>query len=151
MTNSDGKGATGWTALILSGFVAGMIINVIEWLAHRVWLDAQWNAAFAALGRTPSFWSTFVAANFAVGVVAVWCYRWLAQFYGAGTATALKVAAATWIIFWVIPIAGLQPFHLFPDYLLVLVVLVGVADVLLGVLPAIVLYRRLSRHNRSGQ
>lgn len=132
-----------WTRFVVSSGVAGVIINVIEWVAHRVWLDARWNAAFAALGKTPSFWSTFVVANFMVGVVSIWSYRWLAGVYGSTALTALKTALAMWIIFWIIPIAGLQPFNLFPNYLLASVIAVGLLDAAVGILPAITLYERM--------
>jgi hypothetical protein len=133
----------GWTQVIVCGLVSGAIINILEFLAHRVWLDAKWNAAFAALGKTPSFWGTFVAANFFVGVLSVLSYRWLSRFYASGKSTAAKIAAAMWVIFWVIPIAGLQPFGIFPDYLLVLVIAVGVLDAAIGIFPALIVYDRL--------
>jgi hypothetical protein len=125
------------------GVLAGVIINVIEWLAHRVWLDARWNDAFAALGKTPAFWGTFTVANFGVGVVALLAYRWLAGTFGWTMRSKLKISAAMWIIFWVIPIAGMQPFDIFPDYLLALVIVVGVVDVLVGVLPVLSLFDRM--------
>ena len=144
MTNSAEKNIrASWRAIVLCGLVSGVIINIIEWVAHRVWLDDRWNAAFAALGKTPSFWGTFVVANFMVGIVAVWSYRWLAGYYGRGQRTALKTAVGMWIIFWVIPIAGMQPFDIFPNYLLALVVAVGLLDAVLGILPGLALYDRL--------
>jgi hypothetical protein len=140
MTHDRSRG--GWKYILVCGLLAGAIINVIEWVAHRIWLDARWNAAFAAIGKTPAFWGTFVVANFLVGIVGLWSYRWLASIYGPTGSTALKTALAMWIIFWVIPIMGMQPFDIFPNYLLALVIVGGVADVALGILPAIVLYGR---------
>jgi hypothetical protein len=134
-----------WMRLVACGLVAGAIINVIEWLAHRVWLYDQRAAAFAAYGKNPSYWTPFVIANFLVGMVSIWTYRWLASIYGQSAATALKAAAGMWIVFWVIPIAGLQPFGFFPNYLLAVVIIVGIADVALGILPAIRLYDHLNR------
>jgi hypothetical protein len=133
-----------WSRILVAGILAGAVINAIEWVAHRVWLDERWLAAFAAMGRKPAFWSSFVVANFLVGIFAVWTYRWLSGIYGATRATRLKSATAIWLVFWVIPIGGLQPFNFFPNYLLALVVVVGIADVALGVLPALALFDRLS-------
>lgn len=133
-----------WRGILACGVFAGAVINVVEWTAHRIWLNAQWNAAFAALGKVPSFWGTFVGANFGVGVVALWSYRWLSNIYGRSLPTALKTAGAMWVIFWVIPIMGLQPFDIFPNYLLALVIAVGIADAAVGILPAIALFERLS-------
>ena len=134
-------------ALITCAIISGALINAIEWIGHRVWLDARWNAAFAALGKIPAFWGTFVVANFGVGLVAMWSYRWLSSIYGPGTMTRVKIASAMWIVFWVIPIAGLQPFEFFPNYLLALVVLVGIADSTLGILPALLLFDRMTERS----
>jgi len=132
-----------WPKLIACGLASGAVINVIEWVAHRVWLDARWNAAFAALGKPPSFWATFVVANFGVGIISIWTHRWLSAIYGGGKLTAMKTATGMWIIFWVIPIAGLQPFDIFPNYLLALVIAVGIADAGFGILPALFLFDRM--------
>lgn len=140
MTN--GTIRTNLSRIILCGVVSGVIINAIEWIAHRVLLDARWNAAFAAIGKVPSFWGTFVVANFGVGVVSVWTYWWLSGIYGRGSRAALTTGAAMWIIFWVIPIMGLQPFDIFPNYLLAFVILFGLLDVLLGILPVLKLFDR---------
>lgn len=129
--------------IVACGLVAGAIINVIEWLAHRVWLYDQWAAAFAALGKSTSYWTPFVIANLWVGIVSIWTYRWLSGIYGRSLNTALKSAIGTWIIFWVIPIAGLQPFGFFPNYLLAMVIIVGIADAALGILTAIALFDRM--------
>lgn len=146
MSNFPGtKSGDAWKNIFLCGLLSGAVINIIEWIAHRVWLDARWNAAFAALGKIPSFWGTFVVANFLVGFIAIGGYRWLSTIYGSGKPTALKVGIAMWVIFWVIPIAGLQPFDIFPNYLLALVVAVGLADVALGMLPVFRLFDRLRR------
>ncbi len=134
-----------WTKVIVSGLAGGAIINAIEWLAHRVWLDAQWRQAFAVLGKTPAFWTTFVIANFGVGIIAVWSYHWLARFYGRGVRTSIRSSIAMWVVFWIVPIAGMQPFDLFPNYLLAMVIVVGIADVCLGILPANWLFDRMTR------
>jgi hypothetical protein len=134
----------GWRKIIIPGLIAGAVINLIEWLVHRVWLYDQWVAAFAAYGKNPSYWTPFVIANFWVGIVSIWTYRWLSGFYGSTKMTALKAATGMWIVFWVIPIGGLQPFGFFPNYLLVMVIIVGIVDVALGILPAIRLFDRLS-------
>ncbi len=135
-------------SLIVCGLAGGVVINAIEWIAHRVWLDAPWNAAFAAIGKTPAFWGTFVVANFGVGVIAVWAYRWLSSVRGRGASAAAKVSVAMWVIFWVIPIAGMQPFDIFPNYLLALVVIVGIADAALGIFSFLLLFGRMTETAR---
>ncbi len=138
------KSRSGWIRIATSGLFGGLVINAVEWLVHRVWLDAEWTQAFAALGKPPMGWSTFILANFLVGIVAVWTYRWLGSIYGRGRRTAIRTAIAIWIIFWIIPILGMQPMSLFPNTLLTGVIGIGIVDGLLGVLPAIWIYERLT-------
>jgi hypothetical protein len=134
----------------LAGLLAGLVINVCEWAAHRWWLDAAWQAAFAALGRTPRGWSTFITANFLLGIVAVSGYRWLAAREGAGSRTLVRTAVAVWAVFWVIPMLALQPLALFPDHLLWLTILVGALDAPLGTVVGVRMYEWLRQRNRLG-
>ncbi len=141
---STSSSRSDWMRIAASGLLGGLVINAVEWLVHRVWLDAEWTQAFAALGKRPMGWNTFVMANFLVGIVAVWTYDWLGRIYGRGVRTAIRSAVAIWIVFWVIPILGMQPMSLFPNSLLAWVIGIGIVDGLLGVLPAIWIYERLT-------
>ena len=117
-----------WPRLIGSGLIAGAVINLCEWGVHAVWLDDGWREAFAALGKSPTGWSTFIPANFWVGILAVWGYRWLSEVYGSGLRTAVRTALIIWVIFWVIPTGAMQPLALFPNRLMAWTVLVGLFD-----------------------
>ena len=65
------------TRVVFGGIAAGVVINALELLFHRVLLDKQWTAAFAALGKKPTGWTTFIPSNFLVGSFAVALYAWL--------------------------------------------------------------------------
>ena len=120
--------------LLLGGLAAGLVINAIEYLVHGMFLDAQWTAAFAALGKTPTGWTTFIPANFLVGIIAIWVYSRLIPSYGPGPKTAVRAAVAVWVVFWVVPEAALQPLNLFPNSLLLTVVAIGLLDSIPAVL-----------------
>jgi len=127
--------------LILGGLAAGLVINAMEYLVHGMFLDAQWTAAFAALGKTPTGWTTFIPANFLVGIIAIWVYARLGPSYGPGPKTAVRAALAVWLVFWVVPEAALQPLNLFPNALLLTVVAVGLLDSIPAVLLGAWIYR----------
>jgi len=114
--------------LFACGLAAGALINAAEWIVHRVWLAQAWSDAFAALGRTPTGWTAFIPANFALGVIALWGYRWLSERYHAGLRTALRTGLAAWVIFWVIPTLARLALALFPARLLGLTIAVGLID-----------------------
>ena len=117
-----------WPWLAASGLVAGLLVNVCEWAAHHGWLETAWAQAFAALGKEPKGWSTFIPANFWLGVLAVWAYRWASGIYGPGFQTAMRTATAVWLIFWVIPTSALAPLELFPNRLLLWTMGIGILD-----------------------
>lgn len=117
-----------WGRLISSGLAAGLVINASEWAVHHAWLSRAWTDAFAALGKTPAGWTFFIPANFLLGIIIVWGYRWLSARYGPGPRTALRSGLAAWVIFWVIPTLAMQPLGIFPNRLLGLTILLGLAN-----------------------
>ncbi|HEU4558270.1 MAG TPA: hypothetical protein VFS20_10485, partial [Longimicrobium sp.] len=112
-------------------------------------LRAEWTQAFAALGKTPTGWSTFIPANFWLGILAMLGYRWATRIYGAGMQTAVRTAVVAWLIFWVIPMMAMQPMKLFPDVLLLWTVAVGVTDAAAGIILGAWLYDRARWHSTS--
>jgi hypothetical protein len=128
--------------LLLGGVAAGSVINAIEYLVHRIFLNAQWTAAFAALGKTPTGWTTFIPANFVVGIISVWVYTRMSPKYGSGPQTAVRAGLAIWVVFWVIPEMALLPLNLFPSSLLFTVIAVGFLDGIPAVLLGAWIYRR---------
>lgn len=127
--------------LLFGGLAAGLVINAIEYLVHGMFLDAQWTAAFAALGKTPTGWGTFIPANFLVGVIAIGVYTRMTPAYGPGPKTAFRTGLAMWVVFWVIPELALQPLNLFPNSLLFTVIAVGLLDCIPAVLLGAWIYR----------
>ena len=128
------------TRVILGGIAAGLVINAIELLFHRVLLDQQWTVAFAALGKKPTGWTTFIPSNFLLGSFAVALYAWLRPRYSPTRKPAALAGSAIWLVFWVIPTMALMPLNLFPDRLLLAIMGIGVLDLLLAVPVGIWLY-----------
>ena len=126
--------------MLFGGISAGLIINAIELLFHRVLLDKQWTAAFAALGKKPTGWTTFVPSNLLLGSFAVALYAWLRPRYSPTWKSAALAASVIWLAFWVIPTMALMPLNLFPNDLLLATIGIGVLDLLLAVPVGIGLY-----------
>jgi hypothetical protein len=127
--------------VLLGGLIAGLVINVAEYFVHGVLLNPNWTAAFAALGKTPTGWTTFIPSNFLVGIIGIWFYAKLRPNYGPGPRTALRSAISIWAIFWAVPMMALQPMHLFPDSLIFATIVVGLLDSAPAVLLGAWLYR----------
>jgi hypothetical protein len=129
-----------WWRVVVAGLTAGAVVNAFEWAGHRVYFDDAWTVAFRALGRTPTGWSTYVAANFFLGILLVWLYARLRPRYGRGSRTALRAGLAVWVVFWVIPMAAMVPMDLFPTSLLAMTIALGFVDANLAVLLGAWLY-----------
>lgn len=68
-----------WKRIVSGGILAGLVVNAFEYGDHRIYFDDAWTAAFRALGKTHTGWSTFIPANFLVGILLVWLYARLRQ------------------------------------------------------------------------
>ena len=130
-----------WGRVVWGGLVAGLIVNAFEYGGHRVYFDDAWTAAFRALGKSPTGWSTFIPANFLVGILMVWLYARLRPRYGSGPKTALRSGLSIWVIFWVIPLMAIVPMELFPTSRLVMAIGLGLVDANLAVLLGAWLYQ----------
>jgi hypothetical protein len=129
------------TRVVFGGIAVGLVIDAIELLFHRVLLDKQWTAAFAALGKKPTGWSTFIPSNFLLGSFAVALYAWLRPRYSSTWKSAALAGSAVWLVFWVIPTVALMPLNLFPNRLMLTIIGIGVVDLLLAVPVGIWAYK----------
>jgi hypothetical protein len=136
-------GKINWGRVILGGLVAGVIINIFESVLNGVILTKDWQAAMAALGRTmaPSAIAVFVIWGFLVGIAAIWLYAAARPRYGAGAKTALLTGLAFWIISYLLPNLGQWELHLFPHRLIVIGLVVGLIEVLIGSVAGAALYK----------
>ena len=131
-----------WLHVIAAGLAAGLLINIFEYVAHRVLLNNAWTAAFRALGKTPTGWGAFIPANFFVGLLMVWFFARLRLHHDEGVISALKSGLGIWAVFWFIPMMAMMPMDLFPNWLLVSVFVLGFVEVNLAALLGAWLYNR---------
>jgi len=88
--------------VLLGGLLAGLVINIIEFVVHQAILGDQWREAVAALNLQP--WSrvefvVWAVMMFLVGIFIVWLYAAIRPRYGAGPKTAVLAGLAVWFIY----------------------------------------------------
>jgi hypothetical protein len=86
--------------VILGGVLAGVIVNISEFLLHDVILKAQHEETMKALGKTMptggSVMAVWILWGFAWGIAAVWLYAAIRPRFGAGAGTAARAGVTAW-------------------------------------------------------
>lgn len=117
-------GKINWARIVLGGLLAGVVINVSEFLLHGVLMREDWEVAMQNLGRpvqdTTTGMIAYVVVGFLMGIALVWLYAIARPRFGPGPRTAGFTAIGYWVIGYALPTAGLWPLGLFPAQLLVM-------------------------------
>jgi hypothetical protein len=85
--------------VILGGLVAGVILNVGEFLLNEVVFVKQMEEMFRRMNVPRpggSFIATAVGITFLLGIVMVWLYAMIRPRFGAGPKTAIIAAFVAW-------------------------------------------------------
>lgn len=123
-----------WNRLLLGGLVAGLIIDVVQWLLNGVLLGSEWRDAMQALGKpleeNPVRSVFYVLLGLVYGMLAVWLYASIRPRYGAGPITALYAGTAVWLLGYCLPTLTWMPMGLFPAGLVSVAMLIGLIEIL---------------------
>jgi uncharacterized membrane protein len=138
-------GKINWNRVILGGLLAGLIINVIDFLVNTFLLKERWAAAMEALGKPATMNSpqiiAFLVVGFLVGIMMIWLYAAIRPRYGAGCKTAFCAGSAVWVIGYLLPTITPVVLHIFPRRLMAIGVLVGLVEAVLGAVAGAWLYK----------
>jgi hypothetical protein len=90
-----------WARVILGGILAGVVINVSEFILNGIVLKANWEEALKAAGKTmepgPMTLPVWIGWSLLLGIAVVWLYAAIRPRYGAGPGTALRAGIAAWV------------------------------------------------------
>jgi hypothetical protein len=102
--------------VILGGLVAGLIINISEYVLNIYVVAEESNAIIERMGLPPIGMhqiAWFLILTFVLGIVIVFLYAGLRPRFGAGAKTAVIAGVAVWLV----------------------TMMAGVADVIIGIMP----------------
>lgn len=102
--------------VVVGGLVAGLIINVSEYILNEPVLGAQMTDALTAHNLPPvggSAIAVFVILGFVLGLVLVWLYAAIRPRFGAGPQTAAIAGVVVWFLDYVCGAVGLGALGLF--------------------------------------
>jgi pimeloyl-ACP methyl ester carboxylesterase len=121
--------------VVVGGLVAGLVINVSEFVLNAVVLADDMNAAMAALNRPPIdngmiVW--FVLLAFGIGMMAVWVYAAVRPRFGPGVQTAICASLVVWGLAYLYPNVTTIVLGLFPTRLMIIATVWGLVEVLVA-------------------
>jgi hypothetical protein len=131
--------------LIVGGIVAGIAIDLLDYLVDGVWLAPRWASDMALLGKTgfsPVQIILFNVIGILTGLAAIWVYAAIRPRFGAGVKTAIIAGVAVWFIGVFLPnVSFMHVAHLFSNHLTLYTTLGGFVEVVFGTLAGASVYR----------
>ena len=121
--------------VLVGGLVAGVIINIGEFIFNGVLFAEEMNAAMAALNKPPvdpSMIMWFVIISFGFAFMLVWTYAAMRPRFGPGVQTAVCASALCWGLGYLYPNLFFYVMNLFPRSMIVLSVVWGLVEVIIA-------------------
>jgi hypothetical protein len=138
--------------VLLGGLLAGVIINVCEF-AVSLFFREDWAQAMRSLGKSAEFTAAQMLAfhvwGLLMGIVAVWTYAAIRARFGPGPKTAVIAAVAIWIPGYFLSMVPPAVLEMFPLRLVIISVLAGLIELLLGTIAGAWVYREPVMHARA--
>jgi hypothetical protein len=103
--------------VILGGLLAGLIINIGEFVLNDPILGKDWAAVMKSIGKDPvggSSVAIFVVFGFVLGLLMVWLYAAIRPRFGAGAKTAVCAGLVVWALAYLYGAAGQMAIGILP-------------------------------------
>jgi len=131
--------------VVLGGLLAGVVINIVEFVTNGVVLKADWGQVMQALGKpaVPSGGAIAIynVWGFLVGIAAVWIYAAIRPRYGAGAGTAVRAGLVTWGLAVFLANLANYPAGVYPTRLLVITSVVALFEIVIATVAGAWLYK----------
>ena len=130
--------------VLLGGLLAGLVLNIGEYLLNRIVLAEQWSGSGAdselaefGVGQMASG----VIIMFVFGIALMWIYAAIRPRFGAGPKTAVIAGLTMWSIAWLLTGASFITVGIFPVGQMVVSIIWGLFEVPMAALAGAWLYR----------
>ena len=131
--------------VILGGLLAGVVINVVEYITNGVVLKQAWGTAMQALGKSAELTAgaivIFNVWGFLLGIAAVWLYAAIRPRYGMGPTTAVRAGLFAWAVAVFLSNLGNLALGLFPVRLLLITTVVALIEIVVATVGGAWLYK----------
>ena len=131
--------------VFLGGIIAGLVIDLFEWVLNGVILNAQLAENMRTLGKSGTVSLKQIAAlnvlGLVAGIVMVLLYAAIRPRFGPGPKTAMFAGLAVWALAYVLGGASLVVMHLFPMGLITIALAVQVIETLVAAVAGAAVYK----------
>ncbi len=131
--------------LIIGGIVAGIALNLIDFLVDGMLLTKMWNGQLATWGRGPFTGGQigmFMGFGIVIGIVTIWIYAGIRPRFGPGVKTAIYAGIVSWILSALLPnFALMWATHFFSGHLTSYTTLGAFFEIVIGAICGASVYR----------
>jgi len=121
--------------VVSGGLVAGLIMNISEYILNEPVLGAQM-AAIMTERNLPAIGGSaigvFVVMTFILGIFTIWLYAAIRPRYGAGVNTAICAGLAVWFTAYLLPSISFQVLGFMPMNMITIVVVWGAVEMMVA-------------------
>ncbi len=110
-------GAMNVSRIFVGGLLAGLVLNVGEYVLNEIILAEQWAAVRSQfdMGELSGGQAvSFVLITFLFGIVLIWIYAAIRPRFGPGPSTAIIAGLTMWAIAWLLVGASFYVAGMFP-------------------------------------
>ena len=118
--------------VILGGLLAGLLLNIGDYLLHEPVSGEGWRTAMANYGMPEvggGAIAYFVIMDFIIGIALVWLYAAIRPRFGAGVRTAIVAGLIVWFFGWLTNFGGLLAMNIYPAKLLYIALVWGLVQI----------------------
>jgi hypothetical protein len=120
--------------VVLGGLLAGLVVNLGEFLLHEQVIKEREAAAMAGLGKTGpmgALW-VWIVFGFAFGIALVWLYAAIRPRFGPGAKTAAIAGVTAWFFGGLMGAVAMANMGLFPNDVLMISTIWGLVETILA-------------------
>ncbi len=139
-------GKLNYGRVILGGLVAGLIINIGEFILNGVLLAKDYEEAMKALNKPPmggSVIGVMVVLCFILGILLTWLYAAIRPRFGPGPKTAVCAGLILWTLSYAWPSLSGMAMDMLPARLFLIGMVWGVFEVPIASLAGAWLYKEV--------
>src|SRR5262245_16122921 len=130
--------------VILGGLLAGLVINISEFVLNTMVVGVQMEEVLKARNLPAiggSAITTFVFLGFLLGIVTIWLYAAIRPRYGAGPGSAIMAGLIVFFLAYLYPNAGLAVLGFLPVNMLLIILAWGLVEILIAAVAGAWLYQ----------